>query len=61
MQPGHPVLRRLIRRVLGLSTPSAPVLDDVDFKTAVFTTAPDPTEWMSDDERRYHLNNQHGR
>ena len=50
MLDGHPVLR-LIKRVLGLAPART---QDTSFVTVVYTTAPDPTEWMSERERRYH-------
>lgn len=48
-------LRKMMRQVLAPSTPVN------DLNTVVRETIPDPHRWMSDAERRYHLNNQHGR
>lgn len=55
---GDAVLR-LIRRLLGLA--GATDSTEPDFPTVVYSTAPDPTEWMTEREKRYHLGNNHGR
>jgi hypothetical protein len=46
------VLRRL--HLIGASPSTPPAVEPITFPAIVYTTAPDPTEWMSERERRYH-------
>lgn len=51
------LLLRSVRRLRELLTASTVT----EFGEVIYTTKPDPSEHMTDAERRYHLGHQHGR